>query len=398
MMMKMPISAQKLALIAVIVSLLAMLIYVALRSGPLAPVPVTVTTVENRSISPALFGIGTIESKYTYRIGPTISGRVKQVNVNIGDRIRAGQLLGEMDPVDLDDRVTAQDAALKQAEASVLAAEAQVRDNTARFTYADAQTQRYEKLMLSQSVSEEALEARRQERQVAEAGLASARANLDAARQELARGLADRAGIVKQRTNLRLVSHVDGLVTARYADPGSTVVAGQPVVEVINPKSLWINVRFNQLNSSGLRSGLPARIVLRSQAGQVMSGKVLLVEPLADSVTEEVLAKVVFDTLPVPLPPLGELAEVSVALPEIPSSPIVPNASMQRVNGSIGVWIVEDGGLRFAPVRVGATDLDGRMQILEGLSAGDRVVVYSHKALKAGSRIKVVERLPGVTL
>ncbi|MCC6543889.1 MAG: efflux RND transporter periplasmic adaptor subunit [Nitrospirae bacterium] len=397
-MMKMPISAQKLALIAVIVSLLAMLIYVALRSGPLAPVPVTVTTVENRSISPALFGIGTIESKYTYRIGPTISGRVKQVNVNIGDRIRAGQLLGEMDPVDLDDRVTAQDAALKQAEASVLAAEAQVRDNTARFTYADAQTQRYEKLMLSQSVSEEALEARRQERQVAEAGLASARANLDAARQELARGLADRAGIVKQRTNLRLVSHVDGLVTARYADPGSTVVAGQPVVEVINPKSLWINVRFNQLNSSGLRSGLPARIVLRSQAGQVMSGKVLLVEPLADSVTEEVLAKVVFDTLPVPLPPLGELAEVSVALPEIPSSPIVPNASMQRVNGSIGVWIVEDGGLRFAPVRVGATDLDGRMQILEGLSAGDRVVVYSHKALKAGSRIKVVERLPGVTL
>ena len=397
-MIHLPISARKLVLLAVIVPLLSLLIYVALSSGPLAPVPVTVTTIENRSIAPALFGIGTVEARYTYRIGPTISGRVKQINVHVGDRVQAGQLLGEMDPVDLDDRVAAQDAALSRAEASVLAAEAQVRDTIARFTYADAQAQRYEDLLQTGSVSENAVEARRQEQQVAEAGLSSARANLDAARQELARARADREGMIKQRTNIRLVSSVDGLVTARYADPGTTVVAGQAVVEVINPKSVWINVRFNQLNSSGLRSGLPASIVLRSKAGQSMTGKVLLVEPLADAVTEEILAKVIFDKVPELLPPIGELAEVSVALPEIPSSTVVPNASMQRINGSIGVWVIEDGGLRFAPVRVGATDLDGRVQILEGVNKGERVVVYSHRALKAGSRIKVVERLPGVPL
>jgi len=108
------------------------------------------------------------------------------------------------------------------------------------------------------------------------------------------------------------------------------------------------------------------------------------------------LAKVVFDKVPESLPPIGELAEVSVVLPEVPSSLVVPNASMQRINGSIGVWVIEDGGLRFAPVRVGATDLDGWVQILEGVNMGESVVVYSHRALKAGSRIKVVERLPGV--
>ena len=395
-MIRLPISTRKLALLAVIVPLLALFIYVAIRSGPFAPVPVTVTTIENRSVAPALFGIGTVEARYTYRIGPTISGRVKQVDVNIGDSVRAGQILGEMDPVDLDDRVKAQDAALKRAEAAVISAEAHVRDTAARFTYADAQAQRYEDLLQTGSVSENAVEARQQEQQVAEAGLSSARANLDAARQELARARADREGMIKQRTNLRLVSSVDGLVTARYADPGTTVVAGQAVVEVINPKSLWINVRFNQLNSSGLRSGLPASIVLRSKAGQPMAGKVLIVEPLADAVTKEILVKVVFDKVPEPLPPIGELAEVSVALPEIPSLPVVPNASMQRINGSIGVWVIEDGGLRVAPVRVGATDLDGWVQILEGVNMGESVVVYSHRALKAGSRIKVVERLPGV--
>ncbi len=141
------INRRMLALLAVIVPLLALLIYVALRSGPLAPIPVTVTTVESRSITPALFGIGTVEARYTYRIGPTVAGRVKRVDVQVGDRVQAGQLLGEMDPVDLDDRIAAQDAALKRAEAAVLAAEAQVREALARKTYAETQASRYEQLL-----------------------------------------------------------------------------------------------------------------------------------------------------------------------------------------------------------------------------------------------------------
>lgn len=65
-----PVQGRTLALLVVLLPLLALFVYVALRSGPLAPVPVIVAAVENRSISPALFGIGTVESRYTYRIGP----------------------------------------------------------------------------------------------------------------------------------------------------------------------------------------------------------------------------------------------------------------------------------------------------------------------------------------
>ena len=53
--------------------------------------------------------------------------------------------------------------------------------------------------------------------------------------------------------------------------------------------------------------------------------------------------------------------------------------------------------LRFAPIKVGATDLDGRVQILDGLKADERVVVYSQRALGPRSRVKVVERLEGVS-
>jgi len=389
-------NGRTLALIGVLVPLLALFAYVGLRSGPLAPVPVTVAAVESRALAPALFGIGTAEARYVYKIGPTFAGRLQRVEVQVGERVQAGQLLGEMDPVDLDERIHAQAAALKRAEAAVLAAEAQSQEASARKAHAESQARRYERLLKAQSASEEAVEAKRQERQVAAANFLAARANLEVARQELARTRAEHEASLRQRANLQLIAPVDGLVVARHADPGTTVIAGQAVVEVIDPASLWINVRFDQQRAAGLQAGLPARIVLRSQAGQPLAGRVLRVEPLADAVTEEILAKVVFDALPASLPPLGELAEVTVALVALPAQPVVPNASVQRVAGRLGVWVVEDDTLRFAPITTGATDLDGRVQILEGLTPGERVVVYSQRALDARSRIAPVERLPGV--
>lgn len=375
-------NGRKLAMVGVLLPLFALFVYVALRSGPLAPVPVTVAKVENRAIAPALFGVGTVEARYTYKIGPTFAGRVKRVEVQVGDTVKAGQLLGEIDPVDLDERVKAQEAALKRADA-------QLQDAAARKAYAETQARRYEQLLQARTVSEEMAEARRQERQVAEAGF-------EAAQQELIRLRAEREGLVQQRANLRLVAPVAGLVSARNAEPGATLIAGQAVVEVIDPASLWINVRFDQLRTAGLRAGLPARIVLRSLGGQTVTGRVARVEPLADAVTEETLAKVTLDRLPAALPPVGELAEVTVALPALPPMPAVANASVQRQDGRLGVWLVEDGGLRFAPVKLGASDLDGQVQVSAGLQAGARVVTYSPRALGAGSRIKVVDRLPGV--
>ena len=381
-----------LALLAAIVPLLALFIYVALRSGPLAPVGVTVVPVETRAITPALFGIGTIEARFTYKIGPTAAGRIKRVDVNTGDRVQAGQLLGEMDPVDLDDRITAQESAIKRAEASVSAAEAQVQDALARQNYAEAQAGRYERLWQTRVVSEAAIEGKRQDRQTAEAVLMAAKSNLDAARHELLRTRNDREGLIQQRASLRLLAPVDGLVAVRHADPGTTLIAGQPVVEVIDPRQLWINVRFDQIGAAGLGADLSARIALRSRGNQV-AGRVLRVEPVADAVTEETLAKIVFDTIPDPLPPIGELAEVTVALRPLPATPVIPNAAFQRVGGKPGVWRMLDGTLHFASVKFGAADLDGYIQVLEGLNDGDQIVAYSERMLTTRSRAHVVENI-----
>lgn len=380
-MKKLPIQKGTLAILAVLIPLLVLFIYVALRSGPLATVPVTLVTVKSTSISPALFGIGTVEARYTFKIGPTFAGRVKTLDVQVGDRVKAGQVLGQMDPVDLDERIGAQDAALKRAKA-------QIDEAQARQTHALTQARRYEQLLEVRSTSDEVVAIKRHELKVAEAGL-------NAAREEFARIRAERDALVAQQDNLRLIAPVDSLVVARDADPGTTIVAGQAAVELIDPESLWINVRFDQIHARGLVADLPAKIALRSQAGELKTGRVLWMEPLADAVTEEALAKVVFDQLPEPLPPIGELAEVTVALPALPAGPVLPNAAIQRIDGKLGVWQVKNSDLHFTPVTLGVADLDGQVQVRKGLKVGDYVIVYSEKALNARSRIQVVEQIPG---
>ena len=381
--MKLPaLQRRTLALVAVVVPLVAMLAYVAMRSGPLAPVAVTVEPVASMAIRPSLFGIGTVEARYAYPVGPTTAGRVKQLSVDVGDSVRAGQLLAEMDPVDLDDRQHAQEAALKRAGAVV-------QEATARQAYAATQADRYQQLFASRNTSEELLLAKQQELAITEAALA-------AARQDQSRLQSERDALRAQRGNLRLLAPSDGIITGRNAEPGTTVVAGQAVVELINPQSLWINARFDQSGADGLAANLPARIVLRSRSGSGLSGRVLRVEPTADAVTEEIMAKVVFDTIPTPLPPLGELAEVTIDLPALPAMPVIPNAALQRQGSQPGVWQVRDDSLHFVPVKLGRSDLDGHVQVLDGLQAGDRIVVYSEKPLTAGSKIRLVDRIPGV--
>jgi len=374
--------------------LLVALVFVVMRSGPLAPTRITVHKAETAAVSPALFGIGTVEARRAYLIGPTTAGRVLRVVVDVGDPVKAGQLLAEMDPVDIDERIAALDASIARAGSAAVAVDAQRKDAQAKKELAAINARRYVDLAERNFISAGALEAKLQEQTSADAGVSGADANLAAARQDMRRLDAERAGLRQQRNNLRLVAPADGVVISRDAEPGSTVVAGQAVLRLIEPATLWVKVRFDQGRSAGLAAGLRADIRLRANPAVPLAGKVARIEAVSDSVTEERIAQVSFDALPVGIS-LGELAEVTVSLPTTAPGLVVPNASLKRQGDRAGVWLADGSGLRFAPLRLGQTGLDGRVQVLDGLQAGDPVVVYSEKELTAGSRIKVVDALAG---
>ena len=376
------------------VVLIAAMVYVVMRAGPLAPIRVTVVQAAEGRLTPALFGIGTVEARRSYLIGPTVAGRVRTVAVDVGDTVKASQLLAEMDPVDLDERTAALDASVARADSAMAAANAQRRDAQARKELAAVNARRYVELGQQNFISAGAVEVRLQEQASADAIVSASDANMTAARQDQQRLVAERAGMRQQRANVRLLAPADGVVTSRDAEPGSTVVAGQAVLRVIEPSSLWVKVRLDQARSAGLAAGLSAQVVLRSNPGRAIAGKVARVEAVSDSVTEERVALVSFDQAPASLS-VGEIAEVTLSLPSTENAVLLPNAAIKRMQSQTGVWVIDAGALRFVPVRIGQSTLDGQVQVLDGLKPGTTVVVHSEKDIGANSHIKVVDSLAG---
>jgi HlyD family secretion protein len=383
---------RRLVLAAVALVLVGGVIFVSLRTGPLAPIKVTAAYPAEGTLRPAIFGIGTVEARRSWVLGPTVAGRVLTVKVDVGDAVKAGQLLAEMDPVDFVQRLAALDASLARAGSAQSAAQAQVSDASARRQLALASSQRNQDMARQNFISTGALESSAQIQASAEAAVQAAQANLAGAGQDLTRIKAEHAALAQQRDNLRLFAPADAVVTTRDAEAGSTVVAGQPALRLIDPASLWVRMRVDQGRSAGLATGLQAAVVLRSRPQTPLSGQVARIELLADSVTEERIVQVAFDAPPAGVS-VGEMAEVTLQLHATPPTLLLPNASVQRQGGQTGVWRIMNGKPEFAPVEFGIQSLDGQVQVLKGLSKSDQVVVYSQKALSAGARITVVDVL-----
>ena len=350
----------------------------------------------NASLAPALFGIGTVEARRAYLIGPTTAARVLKVVVDVGDPVQAGQLLAEMDPVDIEERLSALDASIARAGSAAAAAEAQRKDALAKKDLAAINARRYADLADRNFISAGALEGRLQEQTSADAGVAAADANLAAARQDMTRLAAERAALRRQRDNARLLAPAAGVVTSRDAEPGSTVVAGQAVVKLVDPGSLWVKVRFDQGRSGGLAAGLRAEIVLRSDPARPLPGQVARVESVSDSVTEERLAQVASTASPPGCRsanwprsrwPAGHGDRPGGAQCEHQDARVARPAS----GGSTAVRCASH------PCAWGRRASTAGSRCCTGCRPATTVVVYSEKELGADSRIKVVEPSPAAS-
>ena len=366
--------------------------WVVITQGPLAPIKVTVAKAGETTLQRSIFGIGTLEARRSYAIGPTVAGRVAAVHVDQGDAVSVGQLLAEMDPVDLESRQTASGATAARAQQLVAAAQATLAEATSRAHLAQASAQRYADLRRKNFVSQEAADAKGHEAAAARAAKDAATAALAAARDEGQRAQAEQAGLGKSRAHLRLISPIAGVISARLAEPGSTVVAGQAVVQVIDPASRWLRVRIDQGRSTGLAVGMNADIVLRSRPDTVLKGQVERVDLVGDAVAEERIANVAFASPPDNLA-IGELAEVRLHLPPVEKALAVPATAIKRIGQVDGVWRRQDGRAVFVPIKAGATSTDGMTQILDGIAADTEVIVHSQRAINAETRVKVVDAL-----
>ncbi len=354
--------------------------------GPFAPVIVETAAATRTDLAPSVTGIGTVAAREDYAVGPIQAGRVLRVLVDQGDRVSAGQLLAEMDPVDLDQRAQAAASAAARARQTAEAAQAQVTEAASRAALARANVARYEALLQQNFIAREMVESRRHEAAAAEAALAGARASAVAAARDVARADSEQQALGRSRDSLKLLSPVDGVVISREVEPGTTLVAGQAALRLADPARLWVRARVDQARAQGLAVGQAAEIVLRSRPGAPLPGKVARIELESDTVTEERIVNVAFDPAPAELY-LGELAEVRIQLPGARDVLAVPRAALVQHQGQTGVWRVAEGRTRFQPVQPGL-QTDDHVAITQGLAAGDTFAVYSAKQLDENVRVR----------
>lgn len=384
----------KLSLKIVLLGLLFISIFAwaVLTQGPLAPVKVTSEKIQSGNLAVDVFGVGLVEARHSYTISSVMTGRIKSLLVDQGDYVKAGQVVAELDPIDLDEKLASSRFLTERAANSIKVAEAQLAQAQSQGKTLSATYKRYSELHAKEFVSQELLDAKLNEKKAALAGLDAATASLAAAKHDYAKTQSDAVGMRKLRDQTRLTSPVNGIVTAKSLEQGAIVVPGQTVFQLISQNDLWIRTRIDQKQSGLLRVGQTADIVLRSHPQTHVPGTVARIDSISDAVTEERIVNVVFSA-PALNASLGEYAEVTIKLPVQKNARSIPTAAVKRINQQEGVWVLQSGRAKFKPVKTGISTLSGRTQILGGLSDADQVIVYSQREITGDLKLKVVSEI-----
>jgi membrane fusion protein, multidrug efflux system len=329
----------------------------------------TVTTVQTSAQVAADSFVGILESSERAMLAARIDGRVAAIAVRAGDRVRAGQLL-----VTIEDNQAG--AGFEQAQAALAAARSAVSAAEARLALAEKTAGRYQRLAAAEAVTRQELDRVEAERQVARQDLAAAQAAV--ARSEAARSAASVAVAYS-----RVVAPFAGQVVRREVEAGSTVQPGTPLLVL------------DQLGKAQVRAQVPESRIGRLQLaeevlveipslGRSWPAQVVEIAPAADprSRSFEVRAE-----LPQGVQAAsGLFARLHLAAQE-QTTLLIPQTALVRRGQLHGVYVVEDGLLHYRLVKTGR-ELDEKVEILSGLTAGEAIVVEGVQRARHGAKVE----------
>lgn len=307
------------------------------------PTVITVVQAQVQKLELVQEAVGQIESETAPFVAAEIAGRIVKLHADVGQRVRAGQVLAELDTADQQ---------ISQAAATAEVARVQaLLDNQERLV------QRYRKLVQENFVSQTMLETN-------ESQLAALRAQLAAAQsqqQAAARGL----------SKARVTAPVAGRIESRAIAPGDYVTVGKPLFQIATTDALRVHVPFPETVAAQLKPGLPVR--LRTPATDLaVTGRIRELRPMINNESRAV--DVIIDVPNTGQWRPGASVNAAVVVGTRPEALLVPELSLvQRPAGEV-VYVVSDGKAMQRKVQVGQRQ-QGMAEILAGLRAGETVAV-----------------------
>lgn len=333
-------------------------------SNAVAVPTLRVTAVQPASGENQLVLPGTLRPWQETAIHARASGYLRRYLVDLGDEVREGQLLAEIDTPELDQDIAAARAQLAQAEAEL--------------ALAKSTNDRYQELVKRGAISK--LEA--DQRSTA---LASGEARVRSVRAQLTR-------LGELSSFRRVTAPFAGRIVARSAEPGMLVAGSEALFRLADTRQLRVSVQVPQSAARGVQPGLEATVRQRElpdrsfagsvarTAGALDAARTLTTEVRIDNAEGQLLA--------------GASVDVALKLANAQPALLIPaNALIVNGHGTQVAVVGAGENVRLAVVRLGR-DLGKQLEVLDGLASGDRIVLNPPDTLHEGQQVKVAQEEP----
>lgn len=325
-----------------------------------------------------------------------VAGYVRSIKVDIGDRVRAGQLLATLEIPEMEDDLARAAAAIGQAEAEIVTASGELQRAEAAHELAHLSYGRLADVLKREPglVPQQEVDEARSRDLVAEAQVSAAKSTIRTAEQRLRVARSEQTRVQTLHNYTTIFAPFDGVVTKRYANAGSMIQAGtasqtqaMPIVQLSQNNLLRLILPVPESAVSGVHVGQTVDVRV-STLGRTFRGRVAR---FADTIQPS--TRTMDTEVDVPNPTLtlipGMYAEVDLQTEQRSAALSVPLDAVDRGASAVRVYTVNNAGLiHIVPVTLGIEN-DRRVEIRSGLNEGDVVVVGRRTGLRDGQAVEV---------
>lgn len=360
------------------------------EEGP-KPVAVEVVKVARGSVQTFTLLSGRVEAQLEVPVPAKLPAQVTAVHAEVGQAVKAGQVLVELDKKDVLEQVRQAEAGLRVAEAGLPPASGEssaAASARAALESAQADLKRVEHLKEQGAASEQMLEQARvraagaaaqyqgvlDQEKMARARYEQAQAALELARSQLA--------------NASITAPVSGLVASLPVTVGQTVNPGIPVATIVNMDKVKIKLNVTEKDVGHLLPGQEVKVRITSLSDKEVTGKLTALAPAADPRTHTFPAEVTLDNDGHTIKP-GMFAEVELRTAALTGVLAVPREAVVTQGSKQIAYVVKDGKAYLREVGVGLVN-DHLLQVTAGLKEGELLVVKGQQYLSDASPVTVV--------
>jgi RND family efflux transporter MFP subunit len=326
-----------------------------LAAQPASAEPLAASAVQLREVEQTYSIDGVVEATRQSTVSAQISGRVKAIYFDVGDRVSKGQIILRIDEREADQALAGSRAQLSQAQAAL---------QNARLNY-ERSKQLFEQKFISQAALDKAKSDYEMAKAQAEAGEAGA----------------EQAALMQSYT--AVIAPYAGVVSARMVEMGEMVTVGKPLMTGFDPSQLRViaNVPQDRLSAIGSRPNVSVEVPSLSRWIAAAS---VTVQPSADLRTHSTPVRVDLPANEKGLYP-GMFVRTHFVVGK-ENKLMVPQSAVLRRSEVVGVYVLDDKDMpRLRQVRLGEANAKGEIEVLAGLNPGERV---ARDAIKAGMAVK----------